>query len=107
MSWIEDWAINASDQSFMSCKSSILSSSLNEETFEDVQGESLVHMKNLYDSESRDETSDASLESVDKSSSTSSSSHWVNSWAVDLTQEDSIFEVSSDTEHVIDIHKDC
>ena len=48
MSWIEDWAINASDQSFMSSKSSILSSSLNEETFEDVQGESLVHMKNLY-----------------------------------------------------------
>ena len=107
MSWIEDWLIHASEQSFMSSKSSVLSSSLKEETIEDLQDESLVDMKNLYDSERGDDTPDVSLESVDKSSSTSFSSHWVNSWAVALTQEDSILEISSDTEHVIDIHEDC
>ena len=102
MSWIEDWAINASisESSLNSSRSSVLSSSLKEDTIEEIQDESVIVIKSQDDSESQDVTPD-----VDKSSSFSS--HWVNDWAVAPAQDDPVLEISSDTVHVIDVHRDC
>ena len=105
MSWIEDWAINASESCLNSSRNSVLSSSLKEDTIEEMQDESVIVIKSQHDSESQDITSDVSLEFVDKSSSFSS--HWVNDWAVAPSQDDSVLENSPGTVHVIDAHRDC
>ena len=97
MSWIEDWAIHASETSLNSSRSSVLSSSLKEDSIEEIQDESVIVIKSQDDSESQDVAPD-----VDKSSSFSS--HWINDWGVAPSPDDSVLEIRSDNEVVMSKH---